>query len=127
MESARLLLAGLPPMVARFLTDAAAARAETVPVVTLSSAHDLATEIERAAADIAVVSMEEGEAAALAPRLFRTSRLRVLVRLSASGDRTDIYTEQSPPRRATALDAAELLDQAVSLVAVKGSRSDGRS
>ena len=127
MQSARLLLAGLPPMVARFFTDAAVAHAPTAVVVTLAATPDLLMEVARTAAEIVVVSVSEEEGAALAARLFRTSSVRVVIRLSTSGDRADLHSRDAPPRQAAALDAGELLDQALSLAVARERRPDGRS
>jgi hypothetical protein len=112
-------------MAARFFTDAAAARSEEVTVVTLPSIDRLVG-TEGASADIAIVSVADAEAPGIAQRLFRTSRLRVLIQLSASGEWADIYSDRAPTRRADALDAVELLDQALGLWGSEKD-SDGRS
>jgi len=127
VESARLLLAGLPPMVARFFADAATVHSSAAVAVARSTMKDLAAEIEQAGADIVVVSLSPEAAATLSARLFRTTSVRVVVGLSVSGDRADLYSRGAPPRQAASLDAAELLNHAVSLALSRERRSRGRS
>lgn len=114
-------------MVARFFADAADLHSPIPIAVAHATMENLAAEIERVGADILIVSGTREEGAALSARLFRTTSLSVLVRLSVSGHFADLHSRDAPPSQATALDASQLLDQAVRLAGTKERPPHGRS
>jgi hypothetical protein len=115
VERARLVFAGLPPMVARFLDDAIAARTDVVVVARVPGPEDVFAAVELPRTDIVLMSAESAPAPALIDRLLAVG-VDAAMLLSASGDRVVIHERRGSTRELVARSAPQLLDEAVGIV-----------